>query len=180
MRDNDILRGVNEKFMQGWEQLYGNFYPALCAYCENIVRRQDIAEDVVQELLVALWHGSRHFESMPELTFFLYKSCYHNSLNWLRMQKLHSGLLQGMEAPELDETTFANTVREELLRKLHTHIQKLPAQRQRIIMLSLGGHTREEIARELSISPNTVKAQKTSALKSLREALKGSPLIYFL
>lgn len=180
MRGDDILLGVNEKFVQGWEELYNGFYPALCAYCENIVRRQDIAQDVVQELLVALWHSGRRFGSMPELTFFLYKSCYHNALHWLRTQKLHSGLLQRMEPPELDETAFADTVREELLRRLHSHIQKLPEQRQRIIMLSLGGRSREEIAAELGISPNTVKAQKTSALRSLREALKGSPLVYFL
>jgi RNA polymerase sigma-70 factor (ECF subfamily) len=81
---------------------------------------------------------------------------------------------------DMDDDSFAETIREELLRKLHCRIESLPSERRKIIMLSLNGHSREDIAAMLGISPNTVKAQKTSAMKTLREALRETPLIFFL
>ncbi|MDR1755665.1 MAG: RNA polymerase sigma-70 factor [Culturomica sp.] len=180
------IRGINEKSLEAWEELYKNYYPALCSYSENLVKRSDVTQDIVQELLVNLWRSDRLFNTQEELTYFLYKATYNNSLNYLRTCKIQTGILSTIRENTLSEDApfsdkhFAETIREELLRQLHLHIQKLPPERRRIILLSLEGRKREEIAQILGISPNTVKAQKTCALKTLRDALKNSAIYSLL
>ncbi len=185
-RQDTGIGGINEKSLAAWEELYKSYYPALCSYSENLVKRSDIAQDIVQDLLVNVWRSDRLFGTREELTYFLYKAVYNNSLNYLRTRKIQTGILSTMrENTTLDDSPlsdkhFAETVREELLRQLHLHIEKLPPERRRIILLSLEGRGREEIAEILGVSPNTVKAQKTYALKTLRDALKNSAIFSLL
>ncbi|MCL2561150.1 MAG: sigma-70 family RNA polymerase sigma factor [Rikenellaceae bacterium] len=180
-RRGDIVKDVNAKSLSAWEELYRSHFPALCSYAENILKRCDVAEDIVQEIFVAIWRSDRVFGSMKELTFFLYKATYNNSLHYLRTQKTHTDKLALLnENTGFDESQFAETIREELLRKLYLHIQELPPERRKIIMLSLEGHNRESIATILGISPNTVKAQKGHAIKALRNVLGDNPLLFFI
>lgn len=178
---NGQIGAINAKSLTAWGELYRSHYSALCCYAEGITKRSDVAKDIVQDILVNVWSSDRKFAAMRELTFFLYKAVCNNSLYYLRTQKIHSGILAdvGREV-DLGVREFAETIREELLRRLYVHIEGLPAERRRIIMLSLEGHSREEIAAMLGISPNTVKAQKSSALRTLRNALDDNPLALFL
>jgi RNA polymerase sigma-70 factor (ECF subfamily) len=174
-------KAINAKSLSAWSELYRSYYPALCVYAEGMTHRSDVAEDIVQEVLIDVWSSARIFGSMRELTFFLYKAVCNNSLYYLRTQKIHRGILDSLgRDAAMDDERFAESIREELLRRLHLQIESLPAERRRIIMLSLEGHSREQIAQMLDISPNTVKAQKTSAMKTLRNGLKNNPLVFFL
>lgn len=179
-RQEQEVKAINAKSLTAWGELYRSHYPALCSYAESIAKRSDVAQDIVQEVLLNVWFSDRTFATMRELTFFLYKAVYNNSLYYLRTQKIHSGILEKLSKDaEPDDEHFAEIIREELLRRLHLQIESLPPERRRIILLSLKGHSREEIASILGISPNTVKAQKTHALKALRTAMENTaPVVY--
>ena len=74
--------------------------------------------------------------------------------------------------PEEEENNFFNIlVEEESNRLLFNAINTLAPQSAAIIQLSLQGLKNEEIARELSISENTVKVLKYRSLKKLRQLL---------
>ncbi len=180
-RQEENVDAINSKSLAAWGELYRSHYAALCSYADNMTKRSDVAEDIVQEVLLNVWISSRIFVTMREFTFFLYKAVYNNSLYYLRTQKIHSGILEKLSKDaELNDEYFAETIREELLRRLHLQIESLPPERRRIIQLSLKGHSREEIASMLGISPNTVKAQKTHALKALRNAMEDPVLVVYI
>ena len=75
-----ILPGINGKDERCWEQLYNSCYAAMCVYVESIVKDMDCAKDIVQDLLVNLWHSNVQFASSKDLMGSLYKSRYHKAL----------------------------------------------------------------------------------------------------
>lgn len=176
-----ILKAVNDKDMQAWEAVFGHFYPALCAYSQHFVEDSATAEDVVQEVMVNVWKGNHVFEEVEDLSLYLYRAAYRQSLMHLRNRQLHAKHLQkfSLEQSEWSEEDFAATVREELIRQLRLHIDQLPAERRKILLLSIEGYSNSEIAEEQGISVNTVKVQKHRGFKYLREKIQ-QPTLWLL
>lgn len=169
--------------MRAWEKLYAGYYSVLCSYVNGIIRDRDRSQDVVQEILVAVWKSSKQFADMKELTSYLYRACYNNALIHIRNQNIRRGIEQKilLETEEdFSEEVFALTVREELLRQLYSYIQELPEGAREIIKLSIQGLSGPEIADQLGITIHTVKTQKNRSFKYLREKLKDSVLLFLL
>ncbi len=170
---DSLLEGVNKKDMRAWEDLYAGYYAVLCSYVNNILRDRDQAQDIVQEVLVAVWKSSKQFGDMKELTSYLYRSCYNNALIYKRNVQIRKGIEQKiiLEAEvEFSDEIFAITVRDELLRQLYCYIKEL----------SVVGLSGPEIAEKLGITIHTVKTQKNRSFKYLRERLKGSVLLFLI
>ena len=180
--EQEILRGVNQKDLKAWETLYASYYAALCSYADGIVKDSDTAQDIVQDTLIRIWNSDRTFPDIKELTWYLYRSTYNNALFHLRTQASRQNILRKMvaEEVELPDEQFALTVREELIRQLYVYIEDLPEERKKILLMSIQGHSGNEIADLLGISINTVKTQKNRGFKYLREKLKDSVLLFLL
>ena len=56
------------------------FYAALCIYVAKILPVPDAVEDLVQEVFISVWEGKRTFSDIKELTNYLYRACYNNTL----------------------------------------------------------------------------------------------------
>ena len=177
----DCVTRINGKDPDAWEELYVRYYKALCSYSASLAGSPATAEDLVQELLLKLWQSDRTFSVLPELTAYLYRSVYHNSLAYRRDCSNRESLLRSMHEqslreggtpphadPEADMEQLAGLVGEEVIRRLYSDIHALPAEQQRIIRLSIAGFKGAEIARRLGISINTVKTQKYRGYRSLR------------
>lgn len=177
-----FVEGVNRKKTGAWEQLYASYYSSLCSYTNRLIGDGGIAEDIVQEVLVAIWRSQKKFADARDLTLYLYRACYNNSLIYIRNQNIRrSHILKiAAEIPEDPDAHFAVTVQEELIRKLYIHIDELPAGSREIMKLSVCGMSGPEIAHQLGVSINTVKTQKSRGFKFLREKLKDSVLIFLL
>ena len=147
-------------------------------YCKD----SDTAQDIVQDTLIRIWNSDRTFLDIKELTWYLYRSTYNNALFHLRTQASRQNILRKMvaEEVELPDEQFALTVREELIRQLYVYIEDLPEERKKILLMSIQGHSGNEIADLLGISINTVKTQKNRGFKYLREKLKDSVLLFLL
>lgn len=178
----EVLEQINRKDLKAWQRLYDAFYPALCSYVNNIVKDADNAQDIVQEILIKIWHSEHIFQDVKELTWYLYRAAYNNALYFLRTQNSHQQRLGKMpvEECEMPDEQFALTVQEELIRQIYVYIEDLPEERKKIILLSLKGHSGNEIAEILGISIHTVKTQKNRSFKYLREKLKDSVLLFLI
>lgn len=186
----DFVARVNGKDPVAWEELYVRYYKALCSYSASLSGSSSVAEDLVQELLLKLWQSDCTFSVLPELTAYLYRSVYHNSLAYRRDCTNRETLLRNMHErslregvtpphvdPEADMEQLAGMVGEEVIRRLYADIHALPAEQRRIIRLSIAGFKGAEIARRLGISINTVKTQKYRGYRSLR--LRLSKFFFF-
>ena len=178
-----LLEGVNRKDMRSWEELYASYYAVLCSYVNGIMRDRDQAQDIVQDILVAVWKSSKQFSDMKELTSYLYKACYNNELIYNRNIRIRKEIEQKVILEieeEFSDEMFAVTVRDELLRQLYHYINELPKGAKDIIELSIQGLSGPEIANKLGITIHTVKTQKSRSFKYLRERLKDSVLLFLI
>lgn len=173
-----IVTAVNRKDEKMWRHFYDSYYAALCVYVSKFLSLPDAVEDLVQEVFISLWESPRTFSDIRELTNYLYRACYNNALLYIRNNQIHdtilSALAQEESSVEDEEMVYALTVKEEIIRQLYCHIEALPTEQRRIILLRIKGYTWEEIARQLNVSINTVKTQKTRSYKFLREKLGDS------
>lgn len=175
-RVDSIVIGVNEKDRERWGDFYNRYYAALCTYVSKILPIPVAVEDLVQEVFISVWEGKRIFADEKELTNYLYRACYNNTLLYIRNHQIHDVALSKMlEAQkEEEDRIYALTVKEEIIRQLYQHINDLPPEQRRIILLRIEGFTWEEIAEQLKVSINTVKTQKTRSYRFLRERMGDS------
>ena len=177
-----LLQGVNNKDMKAWEELYAAYYSVLCSYVNGIIRDRDTAQDIVQDLLVAVWKSTKQFGDMKELTSYLYRACYNNALIYFRNVQIRKEIEQKivLEMEEFSDEMFAVTVRDEMLRQLYLYMKDLPEGAREIMELSIKGLSGPEIAEKLGITIHTVKTQKNRSYKYLRDKLKDSVLLFLL
>ncbi|EJX00182.1 RNA polymerase ECF-type sigma factor [gut metagenome] len=175
-RIDSIVIGVNKKDRERWGDFYDRYYAALCTYVSKILPRPVAVEDLVQEVFISVWEGKRIFSDEKELTNYLYRACYNNTLLYIRNHQIHDVALSKMlEAQkEEEDRIYALTVKEEVIRQLYQHINDLPPEQRRIILLRIEGFTWEEIAEQLKVSINTVKTQKTRSYRFLRQRMGDS------
>lgn len=172
-----IVAGVNRKDEKTWGDFYDRFYAALCVYVAKMLPVPDAVEDLVQDVFISVWEGKRTFDDIKELTNYLYRACYNNTLLYIRNNQIHDTILSSLaeeDNSQDEDMIYALTVKEEIIRQLYFHIEELPAEQRRIILLRIEGHTWEEIADQLGVSINTVKTQKSRSYKFLREKLGDS------
>lgn len=164
---------VNHKDKRAWKEFFDSYYGALCNHCFRIVPERSTVEDIVQEVFIKVWDGNVVFENENVLSAYLYRSVTNNALKYLRDTHVEEERLQQWCEAEQDlsEDEFSSVVQEEVLRKLRELIDQLPAERRKILLMSMEGMKGEGIAEQLGVSINTVKQQKYRAYKFIKEQL---------
>ena len=177
-----ILSSVNNKNVKAWKSFYKHFYAALCSYTNRILKDRTEVEDLVQEVFINLWNSEKQFESIQDLTNYLYRSCYNNALVSLRNNHLHDSILNkiGEETDHYEDNLYELTLRHEVLRQLYVYINELPKEQKKVVLLSIEGYSREEIAEKLGVTINTIKTHKSRAFKELRFKLKDNVCIFLI
>lgn len=177
-----MLSGINRKNEKAWKALYDYYYAALCSFVDRILKGQGGAEDLVQDIFIVLWETDKKFDSLHDLTHYLYRACYNNTLIFIRNNQIHDSILDslGKDFDEMTDDAYAETIKDEVVRQLYVHIQKLPTEQQKVILMSIEGNSCEEIARKLGVSVNTVKTHKSRGINSLRFKLKNAVYIFLI
>ena len=173
-KDYFILEGVNNKIKDAWYDFYSRYYSALCSYIAMLTNSTDVAEDIVQEIFISLWESNNTFNSINQLTSYLYRACYNNALTYIRNNQIHSSILSKLaeeDSNSLVDEIYAMTVKEEVIRQLYLYIKELPEKQQQILLLRIDGLSWDEIASKLGVSVNTIKTQKKRSYKYLRDRL---------
>lgn len=170
----DIIESINKKEKRGWEFVYDRYYQSLCSYANRVVNDPEVAQDIVQEVLVKVWQQNQIFPVFPAFITYLYKSIYVNSVLYLRTKTNRERILQGVvdDMEKTEEQFLADFVMEEVVRQLHRSVEELPVDRRKVMHLSLKGYSVSEIAEMLHVSVSTVKTQRQRSFQYLREKLK--------
>lgn len=180
MDDKDLLKKVNRKDEQAWRVFFRSYYDSLFHHALRIQEDEKEAEDVVQELFIALWNNGIMLGENDSLSGYLYRAVTNRCLNRIRDQKrMNEHLAKWKEEAEgeASEAEFASAVREEVMRRLLELIELLPEGRKTILKMSMEGKSGEEIARQLGVSITTVKQQKYRAYRFLRDNMGESWVI---
>lgn len=128
------------------------------------------------DIFTALWTGRERIIEINDMDAFLSRSAYNRALNFFRsvarQKKLQEALIrQSLQASSVYEIrSLSDFEIKELTREA---IEQLPPQRKLIYSLSrMHGLTYDQIAKELELSPTTVKKTMSLALRSLKSYLQ--------
>jgi len=171
--DGDLLQAVGQQDPEAFRQLYDRYAGRLMAYVQAMGRGRLPAEDLVQEVFVALWRKAGQYRpalGTPEAWIF---TITRNKVLdiWRSRSPVEEGvdleletLMDGTESPD-----------PALVATIHKALRGLPEDlRKPLVLAYFGGYTYEEAAGRLEVPVGTLKSRIRSALGQLK-GLLGDP-----
>lgn len=158
---------------QKFENIFTEYYPALCAYAYKFLGSWSEAQDVVSQFFCEALEKGYLDKVSSSLSAYLFTSIRNRSLKQLK----HNAQFQKKEGVEFEHTyefeahskLEEDAFQKDAFDKIKTCIQQLPPQGRLIFEMSrFENKTYKEIAAELEIAIGTVETQMSRALKKLR------------
>lgn len=154
-----------------FEQLFKTHFKALHAYAFSFVKDSNIAEDMVQNTFFKVWEKQDDIHIHTSLKAYLYRSVYHECLNYLKHQKVKTTYASFTKHrnEKSHENASQKVQMQELETKLERALSELPEQCRTVFQMSRFETLKyREIADQLNISIKTVENQMGKALRILR------------
>ncbi|WP_294140815.1 sigma-70 family RNA polymerase sigma factor [uncultured Sanguibacteroides sp.] len=161
-------------------QLYHDYYEPLVLWADTIVKDMNLAEDVVQEFFIRLWE-KKLYEHLKQKHL---KSYLYTSVRNLALRKLQTkNKIENLPDISLVEKVWedADHTHDELIKHIMDEIQKLPPRSRKILeCVHLKNMKYAEVAEEMGVSVSTVKTLLVRCVKSLRQSMEGSILLFYI
>lgn len=176
-----IAQGDQVAFTKLFHKYNRKLYPFLL----KIVKSQELAEELVQNIFFKIWNRKEKLISVETPQAYLYRMASNLALDELKRIARQERLLKEPRVVELtndwDNTTEETIYFNESKRLVDDAINALPPQRQRIFRMNkIQGLNYDEIAQELGISRNTVKNQLVAAVKHLKNHLGETAVLLMI
>ncbi len=126
------------------------------------------AQDLNQDIALAIWLGLRRFRGDSSLRTFAYRIAHNRGISF-RNRRVDEQL---EDEPRSEVSVEAAVLTEQRHAQLLEAILRLPDQTQKIISLSLEGFTYEEIASVVGVTESNVGVTLNRGKKRLAELLK--------
>jgi RNA polymerase sigma-70 factor (ECF subfamily) len=169
------IKSLSAGSEQEFERLFKDHFKSLYAYAFTILKNEAIAEETVQHVFYKVWEKKIPGTIQTSLKAYLYKAVYHESLNYLKHQKIKAQYqlhVMHQSKNQADQSASRKMMLKELEEKLRDAMNALPQQCRTIFQMSrFDGLKYQEIADQLGISVKTVENQMGKALKQLRVKL---------
>ena len=172
-----ILYRLSESEETAFRELFDFFFPGLTSYATSLLKNQQMAEEVVEDVFVTLWKNRASAVNIQRISTYLYKAVKYASINMQERQKK----FKSVSFDEIGETfTFSylpednSVINKENCRKISEAINRLPTKCQLIFrLIKEDGMKYRDVAELLGLSEKTVENQMNIAIKKLIEALKA-------
>lgn len=171
-----LLRRVAAKDRRAFEALYNLYYRRLFGYLLKLTRRADLVEEVLNDVMLAIWKGAASFDGRSRPSTWIFGIAYHKALKALarRPQEPAADAEDGRPEPVDAEEPERLAVRRELAGMLGRAIGALsPEQRAVVELTYYYGMAYQEIAEIVGCPVNTVKTRMFHARRRLKEMLPG-------
>ncbi len=168
-----LLDGVNARNKAAFGQVFQLYYAGLCHFSERILKDEEAARDVVQEVFITMWEKYIHFDSFGTLKFYLYMNVRRKSLSYIGKTLNRRRIVLTLPVESANDPDYVSLqVESEVLRVVHAAVNSLPPECRRIFKLSYYEQMEvRDISELLGIAVSTVKTQRSRAKQLLRERL---------
>lgn len=168
--------------------LVDKYCDALLKHCCTYVKRRDIAEEIVSDVLLALWEKKHKINIVTSLKSYLYTATRNHSIDYLRAQTksvAYESIEDVLDGPIGNISDFdARDKITDFRQELEALLIVLPPKRRKIFVLYKDGMKHKEIAEMLSLSEKTVRNNIERAVRQLKASAisygKVSPLVLLL
>jgi RNA polymerase sigma-70 factor (ECF subfamily) len=170
-----LLAAVAKGDRAAFEKLYAATRAKLYGVALRILRRADLADEVIQETYIKIWSSAGQFDPLlaSPITWMV-AIARNRAIDTIR-KKADASLEEMPEVMEVAannaEPLAARELSEELQRLLGC-IGRLDAERRKLVLLAYyNGWSREELAKQFDVPVNTIKTWLRRSLLDIRECL---------
>lgn len=178
--DIDILHQLQKHIAAGdqrsFEDLYRLFFARLFNFAMLYVHKKEIAEEVVNDVMMKVWNKKQDLHDIQNLETYLFVAVRNQSLNYLSQYSSYHVALESDHGH--GEIINLNDPEKELEWKeihfrLNQAIDQLPDQCRTVFrLIKEEGFRYKQVAEILSISPRTVETQLFRAIKKLDKVIE--------
>ncbi len=166
---NAILQGDRSAF----DTLYRHYYARLMDFLTRMVKRRELAEEVVNDTMYAVWTHSAAFAGRSKVSTWIFGIAYKKALKRLERERRTAAdpFEDGFDAAG-DSDPVSEVDAAQLSRSLDAALERLsPAHRSVVELTFLLDYSYEETAEIVGCPVNTVKTRMFHARAKLRHLL---------
>ncbi|HWW37871.1 RNA polymerase sigma-70 factor [Pedobacter sp.] len=174
LSDTELAAKLSQQDKAALEEIYLRHWAGLYDYARKLIRDQQAAEDLVQDLFASLLANMDRITITSSLQSYLYNAirnrvikAYYKDQN---RAKYVASLKDFIDTGQC--ATDELVLEREMRQRIEAAIATFPPKMREVYEMSRTENiTRKEIAKATHVSENTVKTQMTRALKILRSKL---------
>jgi RNA polymerase sigma-70 factor (ECF subfamily) len=172
--ENLLLARVAKGDREAMAQVYARLGRPLFSYLFHMLRQQDLAEDVLQEVMVIVWQKAHTFRGTAQAASWIFGIAHNQALKALRRHasvtfvelEAAADLQNEVSLPEAD--ILRQTTRQEIAKAMG-HLT--PEHREVLVLAFFYDFACKEIAAIVGIPLGTVKSRLSYARQALKTAL---------
>lgn len=165
-----------QEFISGshsaFEWIYKKYAVKIYKRLLFLLKNDEIAEEVLQSVFVKLWESRSQIDSERNFGAYVSRIAHNAALDYIRLHIKLETLDEKNQAHPLiglQDSVEELYIRKEKQRILENAIEQLPAQRRAVFKLcKVEGRSYLEVSEMLAITPATISAHLTLAMKSIR------------
>ena len=168
--DIQLTVSLTRDDVSAFDALYHKYHNAVFANIYKLIKQQEAAEDVLQDVFTALWENRKNFDREKSVGGWLFVVSYNKSIKFLNKAVRQKILSLEETNLNIQETTDDDNHQLEYQSHLiNEAIDNLPPKKRQVFTLcKLEGKSYAEAARVAGISPHTVKEYVSAASKFVK------------
>lgn len=180
-RDRDLVRRIERGEEEAFRGLFRRYAPSALALARRVVRKDFLAEEIVQEAFLAVWRSPQGYDHRRgSVKSWLMATVHHRAVDAVRReesQRRRAESAQALDVVVVEDP--AEAVVDELgvpeeRKAVRAALEGLPAEQRRVIeLMYFGGLSQSKIAERLELPLGTVKSRTLLGMRRLRAALVG-------
>jgi RNA polymerase sigma-70 factor (ECF subfamily) len=172
-RDLVLIEAIVVGNRGAFDELYRAYYTRLMDFLTRMLRRRELAEEVVNDTMYAVWTSSAGFAGRSRVSTWIFGIAYKKALKRLERERRTAAdqFEEGFDAP--DEREPQHDLNDmQLSRQLDAALNRLtPSHRSVVELTFLMDYSYEETAEIVGCPVNTVKTRMFHARAKLRHLL---------
>lgn len=177
-QDNELIFQLQKGNVRAFNSLYEKYHQALYRNILKITKNQQAAEDILQDVFVALWERRMELKEDKALNGWLFVISFNKAINYTKKEltRLHAKNNLSAIYSEISHEDDYPEIYEQQRGLLQEAMTSLSPQKRSVLMLcKIEGKTYEEAANTLNISKYTVKEYLSEAMNLVKVYIKNHP-----
>jgi len=176
VEDKQLWGNIKNGDKTALKQLHDTYFHQMCLYAHKTVNDPGLIEELVSDCFIKIWENRKKIEIRVSVKHYIFLMLRNSIADLHRKKQTLQETLN--EIPDLPDENYFDEQQQYAL--LYNALEKLPAQRKKILMLAIfESMSYNQIAETLDISRNTVKTQIARAYRFLKETLDPADFYLF-
>ena len=182
--EKKLIINLKKGDKSAFKELFEHYYPLFLAFARKMLKEDDVAEDIVQNVFMRTWVLRERLDEKRSLKNYLLVAVRNEIYYYLRgeIKKKHEVLHEEAAICPFDINSAISA--KDMEKDLEKIVASLPERRREIFEMSRNQKmSNSEIAERLGISVRTVEKHIENALSDIRQKLAVSSvlvIVFFL